>query len=199
MKAAAVVLAAGRSTRLGAPKQLLDLGGVPLIRRTVANILAAASLAEVVVVTGAEAEAVAAALAGLPCRLVHNPDYAAGMGTSLRVGVAALAPEAEVAVICLGDQPLVGPAVLDALVAALAGGGDKSIARPVYAGRPGHPVAFHRQHFPALLAAGGDTGGREVVAAHRDQVAAVPFADDAVALDVDTWEDYEQVRRRAGE
>lgn len=193
MKAAAVVLAAGLSTRLGAPKQLLDLGGEPLIRRTVANAAAAGAMADVVVVTGAGAGEVAAAVQGLPCRLVHNPDYALGMSTSLRCGVAALAPDVEAAVICLGDQPLVGPAVLDALVGALAGG-PATIAQPVYDGTRGNPVAFRRAHFAALLATTGDQGGRAVLAAHPEAVALVPVADARAGLDVDTWADYERVR-----
>lgn len=196
MRAAAVVLAAGMSTRLGQPKQLLDLGGEPLIRRTVGQVAAARSVAEVVVVTGARAAEVAAALQGLPCRLVHNPEYAGGMSTSLRAGVAALGPEVEVAVICLGDQPLVGPAVIDGLIAALAAGG-KSIAQPVYGGRRGNPVAFRRRHFAALLAATGDAGGRAVLAAHPEEVVAVPCPDARAALDVDTWADYERLKRES--
>ncbi len=194
MRAAAIVLAAGQSTRLGEPKLLLDLGGRPLIRCTVENVAAACSITDVVVVTGPRAVEVAAAIQGLSCRLVHNPDYAAGMSTSLRCGLAALDPEVEMAVICLGDQPLVGPSVIDGLVRALSTGA-KSIAQPVYDGQKGNPVVFRRCHFEALQAVTGDAGGRAVLAAHPDAVARVTFPDPHCNLDVDTRADYERIQR----
>lgn len=195
MQAAAVVLAAGRSTRLGQPKQLLDLGEAPLIRRTVASVAAARSVGEVVVVTGAWAAEVEKALEGLSCRIVHNPAYAEGMSTSLRCGIAALGPEVPAAVICLGDQPLVTPAIIEQLVGALGEPG-KSIAQPLYGEQRGNPVAFARRHFAGLMQATGDAGGRGVIKENPDEVVLVRVGDEQAALDVDTWADYEEVRRR---
>src|SRR5262245_36397489 len=114
----AVVLAAGTASRMGRQKLLLPVGeGQPLIRLSVERILAA-GLEDVVVVLGRDADAVAAALAGLPVRTVVNPRYAEGQSTSLRVGLDALRPETEAAVIALGDQPLPAPALIGRLVTA---------------------------------------------------------------------------------
>src|SRR6185503_18669432 len=104
---AAILLAAGRSTRMGGPNKLLaEIGGKPLVR--IAAVEALASRArEVIVVTGHQREAVAAALQGLPVKLVHNPDFAEGLSTSLRAGLAAVPAEADGIVVCLGDMPQV--------------------------------------------------------------------------------------------
>ena len=184
----AVVLAAGAASRFGGQKLLAPLGGRPVIRRTVENVLAA-SLTDILVVLGADAEAVRAALDGLPVRFVLNPDYRDGMSTSLRRGIEALDPAARAALIVLGDQPAVAPEVMRRVVAAQRETG-KPIAAPVYGGVQGNPVVFAREVFAELEALRGDRGGREVVRRDPARVALVQVAA-GMPRDVDTPEDLE--------
>ncbi|MBI3457388.1 MAG: nucleotidyltransferase family protein [Candidatus Rokubacteria bacterium] len=192
---AAVVLAAGMSSRMGRQKLLLPMEeGRPLIRLSVERVLAA-GLDDVVIVLGREAEAVAAALAGLPVRMVLNPHYAEGQSTSLRAGLDALPPEAEAAVIALGDQPLPDPALIRRLVAAFRANG-RPIVVPCYRDGRGNPVLFAASLFDELRAVGGDQGGRAVIARDPARVAEVAV-DGPMPPDVDTWTDYEALRRDA--
>lgn len=184
----AVVLAAGTASRFGGQKLLALLGGTPVIRRTVENVLAA-SLTDILVVLGADAEAVRAALDGLPVRFILNPDYRDGMSTSLRRGIEALDPAARAALIVLGDQPAVAPEVMRRVVAAQRETG-KPIAAPVYGGVQGNPVVFAREVFAELEALRGDRGGREVVRRDPARVALVQVAA-GMPRDVDTPEDLE--------
>jgi molybdenum cofactor cytidylyltransferase len=191
---AGVVLAAGLSRRMGQPKLLLDLGGAPILRRSVQQILSA-GLDEVVVVTGPDAAPLAAALAGLAVRRAQNPDPAAGQAGSVVAGVAALGPDVEAAVLALGDQPTVSPDVIRALVAAWRATG-RPIAAPVYRDGRGNPVLFARDVFPELLALTGDTGARTVIAADAARVTLVPV-DAPMPPDVDTPEDLARLRGEA--
>jgi molybdenum cofactor cytidylyltransferase len=135
---AAVVLAAGLSRRMGRPKLLLDLGGAPVIRRTVERVLAA-GLEEVVVVMPPDAPDIAAALDGLPVRYAVNPDPAAGQASSVVAGIRALGPRGARAAVALSDQPTVPPSP-----GARRGDGrhGRAIAAPVYAGERGNPLLF---------------------------------------------------------
>ncbi|MBA3449792.1 MAG: nucleotidyltransferase family protein [Chloroflexia bacterium] len=184
-----IVLAAGRSSRLGRPKQLLPVGGEPLLRYTLGRVLAS-SLDQVTVVVGHEADEVRAALAGFPVGLVLNPDAALGQSTSVIAGMLALPPETEAAVMLLGDQPEVEPTVIDALIAAWRETRAPVVA-PRYSDGMGNPVLFDRSLFPELTTLAGDTGARPIVLAHRnaDTLLLVPVASPAPP-DVDTEEDY---------
>jgi molybdenum cofactor cytidylyltransferase len=186
---AGIVLAAGQSSRLGRPKQLLPVHGEPLIRHTLRQVLAS-SLDQVILVIGHEADEVRAAVADLPVACVFNPDAAVGQSTSLRAGLAALSPDVEAAVFILGDQPGVDPAVIDALVTAWRTSG-AAVAAPRYEDRMGNPVLFDRRVFPELAALEGDTGARPVVRAHHDcgDLHVVPVPGHAPP-DVDTEADY---------
>lgn len=183
-----VVLAAGRSSRLGRPKQLLPLGGRPLLDHVLANA-AASALDEVVLVLGHEAAAIAAAVGAWGQRVVLNADYAAGQSTSLRAGLGATDPRAEAALFLLGDQPGVGPAIIDALIDAYRAGGG-SIVLPRYGGRVGNPVLFGRALFPELARLTGDEGARGVVRARAGEVVEVAVGAGPPPGDVDTEEDY---------
>lgn len=158
---AGVVLAAGTSSRLGRPKQLLPVGGEPLVRHTLRAILAS-KLDDVLVVLGHEADAVQSAIAALPVRVVHNPDFARGQSTSVRAGLAALAPETEAAVFLLGDQPGVDPDVIDALITAWRDT-NAPIVAPRYTGGIGNPILFDRRLFPELGTLEGDRGANRIV------------------------------------
>jgi molybdenum cofactor cytidylyltransferase len=187
---AGIVLAAGRSSRLGRPKQLLLVHGEPLIRHTLRHVLAS-SLDQVILVVGHEAEEVRNAVAGLPVICAFNPDAAAGQSTSVRSGIASILPEVEAAVFILGDQPGVDPNVIDALIGAWRELRPPVVA-PLYADRMGNPVLFDRRVFPELVLLEGDTGARPVVCAYQDsgELQIVPIAG-AAPPDVDTEADYE--------
>jgi len=184
---AAVVLAAGLSRRMGRPKLLLNLGGAPVVRRTVERVLAA-TLDEVLVVVPPDAPGIAAALEGLRVRFAVNPDPDAGQATSVVAGIRALAPGTDAALIALGDQPTVPAEVIPALVRAMADSG-RLVAAPVYAGERGNPVLFASALFPELCALAGDRGARGVIERDRARVALVPFPF-AMPPDLDTPEDY---------
>jgi molybdenum cofactor cytidylyltransferase len=186
---AGIVLAAGRSSRLGRPKQLLPVHGEPLIRHTLRHVLAS-SLDQVILVVGHEADEVCTAVAGLHAECVVNPDAAAGQSTSVRAGLAALSPDVEAAVFILGDQPGVDPKVIDALIGAWRESGSAVVA-PRYEDRLGNPVLFDRRVFPELALLGGDAGARPIVRAYQDSgtLHLVPV-NGAAPPDVDTEADY---------
>lgn len=189
---AGIVLAAGTSSRMGQPKQLLDWEGRPLVRAIVETALAA-RLDEVVVVIGSAGGEVATALANLPVRIVPNPLAAAGQSTSLRAGIAALSPDAAAVVILLADQPFVTTAIIEALIGAWLDS-RLPIVAPVFAGTRGNPVLFDRSVFAELLAIEGDQGARGVVARDPARVRYVHFDDDRPLFDIDTPEAYAHAR-----
>ena len=182
----AIVLAAGRSTRMGGPNKLLEtISGKPLVR--IAADEALRSRADpVVVVTGHERAKVEAALAGLDLRLVHNPDYAQGLSTSVKAGLAALPPEAEAAIVCLGDMPQVTSALIDRLIAAYDPEQNALVVLPTFAGKRGNPVLWSRRLFPDLMALEGDVGARHLIGAYQEVVTEVPVENAAAMVDIDT-------------
>jgi molybdenum cofactor cytidylyltransferase len=183
---AGIVLAAGASRRFGSQKLLAAVGGVPLVRRTVEPLLEA-SLDDIVVVVGSNGLAVASALVGLSVRTVTNTAYAAGMSTSLRVGLDALPPAAEAALVALADQPGIGPDIVDRLVERYRADHSPIVA-PLYRGVRGNPVLFDRALFDELRAVSGDEGGRSVIARDPARVALVEFALE-MPRDIDRPED----------
>ncbi|WP_052343808.1 nucleotidyltransferase family protein [Kallotenue papyrolyticum] len=189
-----VLLAAGHSTRMGQPKQLLPWHGVPLVRH-MAHVALATQLRELVVVTGAAAEQVRAALADLPVQVVHNPDFDQGQSTSLRAGIQALPPGVDAAMVLLVDQPLLQPATIDALITAWRP--PWQIVAPRYAGQRGHPVLFARALFEHLCAIQGDRGARNLLERYAGQSLLVDVSDAGVVLDMDTPEVYQRLHGQA--
>ncbi len=162
---AAVVLAAGRSTRMGGPNKLLaEIARRPLVR------------------------IVEKALAGLPVHLVHNPDFAQGLGTSLRAGIAAVPADADGAIICLGDMPQVDASLIDRLIGAFDPDRGALIAMPTVEGKRGNPVLWSRRFFPDLMAIEGDLGARHFIGRYSEAVVEVPLEGKAALVDVDTPE-----------
>jgi molybdenum cofactor cytidylyltransferase len=190
---AGIVLAAGMSRRLGRPKQLLQLGDATVIEHVVRRALAS-SLDGVVVVIGAGADDVRAVLDGLPVRFVLNERFAAGQGTSLAAGIDALHRDADAAVILLGDQPHIDPAVIDRVVAARRSRG-ASIVLAQYGDERGHPVLFGKEHFPALAALDGDHGGRDIIRRHLPDVVTVNADSLEIPADIDTEADWSAMLR----
>jgi molybdenum cofactor cytidylyltransferase len=187
---AAVVLAAGKSTRMAPYNKLLvtDRVGKPMIARTVDNVLSSGAR-PVIVVTGHHADEIKAALAGRPVTYVPSPNYEAGLSESLKAGIAAVPPEARAAIVCLGDMPLVTGRIIDRLLAAHDADEGRLIAVPTHQGQLGNPILWDRSFFPALLAMTGDGGGgRRIIREHAEQVAEIEVNDDAVLRDFDTKE-----------
>jgi len=183
-----ILLAAGMSRRLGRPKQLLDFNGRPLLRCVVERCLRS-RLDGLWVVVGHEADAVAAALAGLDAHIIMNAAYADGQATSLVAGLGAAGRDADAVAVLLGDQPGIDPALIDGAIDARRSGGAR-IAMAAYGEERGHPVLFGRELFDELRTITGDQGGREVIRRHQDEVVLVPAASPQVPLDVDTEEAY---------
>jgi molybdenum cofactor cytidylyltransferase len=191
---AAVVLAAGRSTRMGAINKLIaEIGGKPLVRIAAEQALASRAK-PVIVVTGHEHERVEAALAGLPVRFVHNPDYADGLGTSLKAGIAVVPADADGVVVCLGDMPQVDAGLIDKLIAAIDPERGGLVVVPSIDGRRGNPVVWSRRFFHDLTAISGDIGARHLIGSYAEAVVEVPVAGEAALTDVDTPESLSAVK-----
>jgi molybdenum cofactor cytidylyltransferase len=192
VSSAGVVLAAGSSRRMGRPKQLLPVDGRPLLEGVVARACAS-RLDEVVVVLGANAEAITAAVGLGRARAVVNPDHASGMSSSLRAGLAALGPGVDRAVVILGDQPAVSVALLDELLDLQARSGLPAAALS-FGGLLHPPVVLRRELWGDLAELEGDVGCRALIRARPELVAALPVSEDARhPVDVDTPEDYRRL------
>ena len=191
-KVGGVLLAAGSSSRLGEPKQLLHYDGRPLITRAAETILSA-DISPLVIVIGAHAEKIRPVLDGLSVVIVENKSWAEGMGSSLRTGIAMLesiAPALDAALIALCDQPHFSRASIDALRAALTG--SRSIAATRHGESAGVPALFCRDYFPALRALTGTQGARNLIAANPAHVACIDLPE--LAIDIDTATDWARVR-----
>lgn len=195
MRVAGVVLAAGRSTRMGVNKLLLALEGECLVHRA-ARVASEAGLDPVLVVLGHEAAHVAAALGGLPCRVVPNPRHALGLNTSLEAGLAAVPAGASAAVVLLADMPLVTPPMIRAVVDRHGEAGAALVASR-YGGVVAPPVLYARALFGELRGGEGEGRGREVLRRHAGEVSFVDWPAQALA-DVDEADDLETARARAG-
>ncbi len=190
----AVVLAAGLGRRMGGAKMLADFHGKPMLVATVENVLAS-GVDDIVVVTGHEQAAVCRALKDFKVRIVHNTDYATGMASSLRVGVEAAAA-ADAVVVCLGDMPNVGGAVIDRLIAAFNPTEHRSIVVPTHKGQFGNPVLWGAEHLTRLKTLAGDKGARTLIGDLKSEATEVE-ADASVLMDADTPEDLASLKSAA--
>jgi molybdenum cofactor cytidylyltransferase len=192
--AAGIVLAAGGASRMGSPKQLLPVGGRPLLQ-VVLDAACASRLDRVVVVLGANAKAVSSGVIPGRAQVIVNQRHAEGMSTSLHAGVGALDSEVDVAVVILGDQPDVSAAMIDSLLDAQLSSGLPAAALSVD-GLFHPPVVLARELWPAVLALRGDVGLRAVLRAHPELVAALPAASRGDRpVDIDTPDDLARLRR----
>lgn len=193
---AAIILAAGRSSRMGEHKLLLPLGGKPLLDWSVEAALAS-SARPLVVALGRDADALRAALPAGDYTTVVNPRYAQGMGTSLALAVSMLvaqfAPDILGTLILLADQPLMTPDIINAVLRAALGSPER-IAMARYPARPGHPVYLPRRLFPRIQSLNGDQGARQLIAEEQGALTWVTVADERALLDVDTPEDYQRAQ-----
>jgi molybdenum cofactor cytidylyltransferase len=181
---------------MGGPNKLLaELGGKPLVRIVTEQALASKAQG-VIVVTGHQAEQVEKALQGLKVKFVRNPDFAAGLASSVKAGVAAVPANADGAVICLGDMPLIDAHLIDRLVEAFGPDRGSLIAVPVSDNRRGNPVLWSRRFFSELMTLDGDIGARHLIARHSEAVAEVTVEGRGAFLDIDTPQALEDARRR---
>lgn len=185
---AAVVLAAGESSRMGRPKPLLPLNGDTFLGHLLQE-LDASSVERAVVVLGHRPEVILEAMPEVAARAVVNPNYALGQLSSFQVGLDAVG-DPDAALLCLADHPLVTRSVIDAVIAAYESSG-RPIVIPTYEGRRGHPALFARQLFPELRSAPLDQGARTVVWAHAAEVLELPTEEEGIVADIDTPQQYE--------
>lgn len=186
---AGVILAAGAASRMGCPKLLLPWKGEALIRHAVSSALEG-GLQPVVVVTGAGADEMQTALAGLPVRLAHNPGWQVGQSSSVRIGVQALPAETQAVIFLLGDQPFVSAELIRALVRRYAQT-RPAILAPYVGEKRSNPVLFDRSLFERLAGLQGDAGARSLFGEFPP--AALPWPDERLLFDVDTAEDYDRL------
>lgn len=198
MRVAAVVLAAGRSQRMGEQNKLLaQLHERPIL----ASVLEAASgvgFEQVVVVTGYDHKSLQPLLGQFSVDICHNDDYASGMASSLRCGLAALDDAVEAALILLGDMPFVSAGLIRQLIGGYEPRRQRQIVVPVCQGRRGNPVLWSRQYFTAMSQLSGDTGARQLLQQYRDQVWELPISDPAIFIDVDTPQVLAALQAEAG-
>lgn len=195
-RVSAILLAAGQSRRMGRRnKLLLPLRGKTVLELVLGALLGVKGIGEVVVVTGADREAVEALLMGYPVRPAFNPGFEAGMGGSIREGIAAASATAAGYLICPGDLPLLTPAIIQALCREFSSAPEDAIIAPVFRGRRGHPVIFSRKYRESLLALQGDQGARPVILTNQKHLREVSLNTDVILRDVDTPEDYRKCRK----
>ena len=194
MNIAAIVLAAGRSTRMGAANKLLaEVDGKPMVRRVVEAALASRAR-PVLVVTGHGESEVRAALAGLDVAFAANPHYTTGLSSSLKAGISAASGTADGALILLGDMPRIESGQIDRLIEAFVEAEGDAIVVPTHQGRRGNPVLWPSAHFAEMLQLEGDAGAKRLMAVHARDVREVDLDTDAIFIDVDTPEALARLR-----
>jgi molybdenum cofactor cytidylyltransferase len=201
-KVAVVLLAAGRSTRMGGPnKMLAEAKGQPLVVHAVKAALASQAV-EIAVVVGHMADQVRSVIekampANARLRFVTNPDFAEGLSTSVRTGIAALGSGIDAAIVQLGDMPGVTSGMLDRLMAAFSPVEGRSICVPTVAGKRGNPVLWARRFFPEIAKIAGDAGAKHLIGEHADLVCEVEMTGEAAITDIDTPEALAAWRAKA--
>jgi molybdenum cofactor cytidylyltransferase len=192
---AAIILAAGMSSRMGSNKLLVELDGKPLLRHAVEAAISSHA-DPVIVVTGKDSDAVKASLRGLDVGFMDNPDFSKGLSSSLRVGINAVPETCDGALIILGDMPGVTSALIDKLIAGFDPAEDRAICVATRHGKQGNPVLWARRFFPEIAAIEGDVGARNLVGIYSELVCEVEAADDGPLTDIDTPQALEAYRAR---
>ena len=182
---AALLLAAGQSSRMGSNKLLAAIDGHPMVAR-VAQRLLSSRARPIVAVLGNEADRVDAALGKLPVERVRNPAYAEGLSSSLKAGLAALPEDIDGVIVCLGDMPLVTGRDLDRLIAAFNPLEGRAIIVPIRRGKRGNPVLWAKRFIPEMAELAGDVGAKHLIGEHAELVCEVEMDSDGVLVDIDT-------------
>ena len=187
---AGVILAAGGSDRLEAPKQLLDWQGKPFIRK-VAETALEGGLSPLIIITGAYHEQVGGALGDLPVKIVHNPNWAEGQSTSVKLGIQSLPENCDSVMFLLSDQPQIPSQLIIELIERFRQK-RMAITAPMVDGQRGNPLLFSREAFSALAMISGDKGGRVVI--NQFKVDWLSWIDHRILMDVDQAGDYEKLK-----
>ena len=195
---AAIVLAAGRSSRMGPHNKLLQpVDGTTIIAR-VAHAAIASGANPVIVVTGFEGDRVEEALGGMDVTFANNPNFDEGMSASIKVGLKALPASSDGVLILLGDMPEVDPNDLKALMAASANEGREAICIPMRGRRQGNPVLWGAAYFAEMMRLSGDAGAKQLIAMHQQHVIEVLVQSDGIFADVDTPADLARLKTKLG-
>ena len=189
-----LVLAAGRSERMGTPKQLLPFGNLTLIEQVIRTLTRSRLGKDVVVVLGHRAMDIVKRISGLPVRLAYNPDPEGDMISSIRCGLAFIDP-GQAFLIALGDQPLVTTGIVDRLIAEYERR-PEGMVLPMHDGKRGHPMILSPAYREEILFESLQGGLKALRDRHADSVRPVPVDTDAVLIDLDYWSDYEEALRR---
>lgn len=190
----AIILAAGMSTRMGRCKQLLEVGNSNLIRIVTENVLVS-SVDEVIVVTGYQHNEVSAAINDLPVKIIYNPRFEDGQGTSLALGVRSIDVNTSAFLVFMADQPLISASLINVLIGEFKKGRCLAL-RPVCAGLPGHPVIFSYSLCEELTNLTGDEGARQVLKKLEGKVDYLKVRDEAAIFDIDTPENLKEFEMR---
>lgn len=192
-RVAGIVLAAGSSSRMGRPKQLLPFRGHSLLECIVDSALNS-SLCKVVVVLGHRVDELRPLLANRDVTVVVNDDYQRGQSSSIQAGLRAVREDVDAALFLLGDQPLITPETIDSILDAYANS-PGPIVMPLFDGRRGNPVLFDRQTFDRIERLSGDTGARVLFQEYAERIVEVPLQDPSVHFDIDTEQDYRALKK----
>lgn len=196
MSVGAILLAAGESRRMaGVNKLLLEINGVPLVKRTLFT-LSGAGIDELAIVLGHDADRIEPLLADFPVRIVRNPDYAAGQMTSVHAGLAALEGDFDAVIVALADQPLLNSQDVSGLIGAFKKRERGSVVVPMHAGERGNPVIFDGAIRRRILDAGMNVGCRRFIDANPDLVTTFAAQNDHYTFDLDTRADIERLEAR---
>ncbi|MHB9096474.1 MAG: nucleotidyltransferase family protein [Syntrophales bacterium] len=195
----AILLAAGESKRMGRPKQFLTWQGKTLLLHILESLLSS-DADEIILVLGHEVGRIRESLPALPIKIAINPDYQQGMASSLRRGLLAMDPGSEAFLLCLADQPGIGPEIMNTVIRTFRQADPRrGIVRPVYRGRRGHPVLIGTQYLEeALRLLQGDVGARQILLNHPEDILDVEMEGDVILRDIDTPEEYLAYTKEAG-
>jgi molybdenum cofactor cytidylyltransferase len=189
-----IILAAGKSTRMGTQKLCMQLGEHTILEQTVDNYLASKA-DEIIVVTGHEAQKIRQLIAHKPVTIVYNPHYYKGMSTSIAAGLQTVRATIQSVVIALGDQPYIHSDIINFIIDEHRSS-KKGISVPVYKGTRGHPTIFDMKYKEELLKLEGDRGGIQVTDRHSDDVFEIDVEYEEVIADIDTIDKYNQMTKK---
>ncbi len=195
-RVAGVILAAGSSSRIGEVKQLLGFRQTTLLGEVIKNA-SRSLLDEVILVLGHGADDIRKALRFEGVRVVINEEHVQGQSTSLRAGLSNVSEDTDAVMFILGDQPLVGSEVMNALIDGYCRT-RAPIVLPTHMGRRGNPVVIDRTLFARVESITGDVGARVLFQEYAEEIVEIDVEDDSIHFDLDTWEDYEELKGREG-
>lgn len=190
----AILLAAGESKRMGKLKQLMPLGEKSILEHSLDSLIRS-KVGEVILVVGREAEAVMKKVAARPVMITVNPDYRQGMSTSIARGLDSVNDSAGAVMLALADQPFIDSRVINRLIDEF-DTHNKGIVVPVYKGRRGHPIIFAIKYKDELLGLKGDTGGKEIIDRHPDDILEVAVDSEDIYIDIDDMKSYQREKSK---